>query len=92
MSVRLQVYIDEWIAHISQALDEAVPYGHVVLTLPEALRLYSYRDRMLLADLMQCGVEMLQDALGGISRLRAPQGMRWCARRRAEQATGISTS
>ena len=38
-----KVYIDQWVAHISQALYEGVAYRHVVLTVPEALRLYFYR-------------------------------------------------
>ena len=36
---------------------------HVVLTIPDALRMTFFHDRSLLADLMQCGVKMLGDAL-----------------------------
>lgn len=63
-----KVSIDQWVAHIGQTLYEGVPYRHVVLTVPKALHLYFYRDRQLLADLMQCGVEMLRDALSGVKR------------------------
>lgn len=63
-----KVYIDQWVAHISQALYEGVAYRHVVLTVPEALRPSFYRDRHLLADLMQCGVTMLSEALSWVKK------------------------
>jgi hypothetical protein len=40
----------------------------VVLTVPKALPLFFYHDRLLLAELMQCGVQMLQDALAWVKR------------------------
>jgi hypothetical protein len=63
-----KVYIDQWVAHIGQTLYEGVAYRHVVLTVPKALQVFFYRDRPLLADLMQCGVAMLQDALAWVTR------------------------
>jgi Putative transposase/Transposase zinc-binding domain len=69
-----KVYIDQWVAHISQALYEGVAYRHVVLTVPEALRPYFYRHRPLLADLMQCGVALLQDALAWVQKQRLEVG------------------
>src|SRR5437764_1309430 len=54
-----KVYVDEWVAHIGLTLYEGVSYRHTVLTMPDALHLEFYRDRSLLADLMQCGVAML---------------------------------
>ena len=58
-----KVYVDEWVAHIGRTLYEGVSYRHVVLTMPDALHLEFYRDRPLLADLMQCGVAMRSDVL-----------------------------
>ena len=63
-----KVYIDQWVAHIGQTLYERVSYRHVGLTVPKALHLCFYRDRPLLAELMQCGVQMLQDALAWVKR------------------------
>src|SRR6266446_933790 len=53
---------------------EGVAYRHVVLTMPEALHLEFYRDRPLLADLMQCGVAMLSDALSWFTKVRLEAG------------------
>jgi Putative transposase/Transposase zinc-binding domain len=69
-----KVYIDQWVAHIGQTLYEGVSYRHVVLTMPKALQLCFYRARPLLADLMQCGVAMLQDALAGVKRCMLEAG------------------
>ena len=69
-----KVYIDQWVTHIGQTLYEGVAYRHVVLTVPKALHLFFYRDRPLLADLMQCGVHMLQDALAKVKRCALEAG------------------
>ena len=42
-----KVYVDEWVAHIGRTLYEGVSYRHVVLTMPEALRIELYRHRAL---------------------------------------------
>jgi Putative transposase/Transposase zinc-binding domain len=69
-----KVYVDEWVAHIGRTLYEGVAYRHVVLTMPEALHLEFYRDRPLLADLMQCGVAMLSDALSWFTKVKLEAG------------------
>ena len=69
-----KVYVDEWVAHIGRTLYEGVSYRHVVLTMPDALRLEFYRDRPLLADLMQCGVAMLSDALSWLTKVKLEAG------------------
>src|SRR6266699_6189759 len=69
-----KVYVDEWVAHIGQTLYEGVSYRHVVLTMPDALHLEFYRDRRLLADLMQCGVAMLSDALSWFTKVKLEAG------------------
>jgi hypothetical protein len=63
-----KVYSDHWVAHIGQTLYEGVSYRHVVLTVPKALHLFFSRDRLLLAELMQGGVAMWQDALRWVKR------------------------
>ena len=69
-----KVYVDEWVAHIGRTLYEGVSYRHVVLTMPDALHLEFYRDRPLLADLMQCGVAMLRDALSWFTQVKLEAG------------------
>ena len=69
-----KVYVDEWVAHIGRTLYEGVAYRHVVLTMPDALHLEFYRDRPLLADLMQCGVAMLSDALSWFTKVKLEAG------------------
>ena len=69
-----KVYVDEWVAHIGRTLYEGVSYRHVVLTMPDALHLEFYRDRPLLADLMQCGVAMLRDALSWFTKVTLEAG------------------
>src|SRR5262245_51605515 len=69
-----KVYVDEWVAHSGRTLSEGVAYRPVVLTMPEALRLEFYRDRPLLADLMQCGVAMLRDALSWFTQGKLEAG------------------
>jgi hypothetical protein len=44
------------------------------LTMPEALHLEFYRDRSPLADLMQCGVAMLSDALSWLKKVQLEAG------------------
>jgi hypothetical protein len=68
------VYVDEWVAHIGRTLYEGVSYRHVVLTMPDALRIEFYRHRALLADLMKCGVAMLSDALSWFKKVRLEAG------------------
>src|SRR5262245_17909224 len=69
-----QVYVDEWGARIGRTLSEGVSYRHVVLTMPDALPLECYRDRRRLADLMQCGVAMLSDALSWCTKVTLEAG------------------
>ena len=69
-----KVYVDEWVAHIGRTLYEGVAYRHTVLTMPDALHLEFYRDRPLLADLMQCGVAMLSDALSWFTKVKLEAG------------------
>lgn len=56
-------YVDKWVEYISDHLFEGVKYRHVVLTIPEELRIYFYRDKRLLSKLMATGHEMMSSAL-----------------------------
>jgi Transposase zinc-binding domain/Putative transposase len=69
-----QVYVDEWVAPIGRTLYEGVAYRHTVLTMPDALHLEFYRNRLLLADLMQCGVAMLSEALSWLKKVKLEAG------------------
>ena len=84
-----KVYVDEWVAHIGRTLYEGVAYRHTVLTMPDALHLEFYRDRLLLADLMQCGVAMLSDALSWFTKVKLEAG--YVVVRRPRGARGIGT-
>lgn len=58
-----KVYVDNWVSHISKILFEGVYYRHIVLTVPEALRKYFYKDQSLLSWLMKTGVNCLKDVM-----------------------------
>ena len=47
----------------SNPLYEGMAYRHVVLTVPDSIRMPFFHDRSLLAALMKCGVQMLGEAL-----------------------------
>src|SRR6266852_1735651 len=42
-----KVYIDQWVSHIGRTLYEGVAYRHVVLTMPDTLRMTFFHDRSL---------------------------------------------
>lgn len=69
-----KVDIDQWVTPIAQTLYEGMAYRPVVLTVPKALHLFFSRDRPLLADLMQCGVQMLQEAFAKVKRCALEAG------------------
>jgi len=56
-------YVDRWVEYISSHLFPGVKYRHVVLTMPEELRIYFYRNKYLLAKLTAVGHKMMEDAL-----------------------------
>ena len=66
--------MESGVAHIGRTLYEGVSYRHVVLTMPDALHLEFYRDRPLWADLIQCGVAMLRDALAWFTKVKLEAG------------------
>jgi hypothetical protein len=58
-----KVYIDRWADFVARRLLPGVTYRHVVLTLPEYLRIWFFRDPTLLSPLMRAGHACLKDIL-----------------------------
>jgi hypothetical protein len=65
---------DEGVSHIGRPLYAEVPYRHVVLTVPDVIRLPFFHDRSLLAALMTCGVQMLGEALSWCNKVALEAG------------------
>lgn len=63
-----KVYSDQWAARIEAILFLGVAYRHTVLTVPDGLRIYFYRDARLLSELMKVGVKCLEDTLATVLR------------------------
>ena len=63
-----KVYTDQWAARIEAILFPCVAYRHTVLTVPDELRIYFYREAWLLSELMRVGVRCLEDTLGTVLR------------------------
>jgi hypothetical protein len=61
-----KVYIDNFVNKISNMLHPGMRYRHVVLTIPEQLRVYFYRDRTegdILKELFKTGYKCLEDVM-----------------------------
>jgi len=56
-----KVYTDRWADFIGRRLLPGVTYRHVVLTMPEFLRTWFYRDPKLLSPFMRAGNRCLKD-------------------------------
>lgn len=54
-------YTDRWVDFISRRLLPGITYRHFVLTMPESLRIWFYRDPKLLSPLMRAGQACLLD-------------------------------
>lgn len=64
-----KVYVDEWVSQVSGNLHEGVVYRHIVLTVPEKLRVTFYgNEEKLLGKLMISGVKCLDDYYSQVSR------------------------
>ena len=64
-------------AHVSHVLQPGVKYRHMILTVPEQLRIVFYRDRhegKLLSALMRCGYECLEDVVSRAVRQQVKIG------------------
>jgi hypothetical protein len=58
-----KVYTDRWADFIARRLLPGITYRHVVLTMPEFLRLWFFRNPELLSSLMRAGHACLKDIL-----------------------------
>ena len=64
-------YTDDFVAQVSEMLHAGVSYRHMVLTIPEQLRIVFFRERhtgKLLSALMKCGHECLEDVVSTVKR------------------------
>lgn len=65
-------YVDDFVCQVSKMLHPGVIYRHIVLTLPEQLRIVFYRlrhDGSLLSAFMKSGHECLEDVVSTVKRL-----------------------
>jgi hypothetical protein len=62
-----KVYTDRWADFVARRLLPGVAYRHVVLTMPEFLRIWFFRDPTLLSPLMRAGNACLKDILNTCS-------------------------
>lgn len=58
-----KIYTERWVEYISKALFKGMKYRHVVLTVPEELRKWFYKEVELLSELMKVGHEFYEDAV-----------------------------
>ncbi len=61
-----KVYVDRFVMQVSKILHPGLTYRHIILTIPEQLRIYFYRDRYskaLLSAFMRCGYECLEEVV-----------------------------
>lgn len=62
-----KVRADTWAEFVGRRLLPGVAYKHIVLTMPECLRNWFYRDPSLLSPLMRCGNACLKDVFSAKS-------------------------
>lgn len=70
-------YTDDFVAQVSQILQPGLIYRHLVLTVPEQLRIHFYRQRQeeaLLSELMRCGYDCLEDVVSTAVRQKVKIG------------------
>lgn len=58
-----RAHLEEWTSKIEASLFEEVDYRHLILTVPEQLRTYFYRQPKLLDKLIKTGLNMIKDVL-----------------------------
>ena len=63
-----KVYTDQWAARIEAILFSGVAYRRTVLTVPDELRIYFYKNAGLLSELMRVGIKCLEDTLSTVFR------------------------
>jgi hypothetical protein len=66
-----KVYVDDVVSQVSKSLHVGVRYRHIVLTMPEQLRIYFYHNRQegkLLTMFMRAGYKCLENAVSVMLR------------------------
>ena len=56
-----RAYTDRWVEFVGRRLLPGVTYRHIVLTMPKFLRVWFYRNRLILSVLIQTGNACLRD-------------------------------
>ncbi len=72
-----KVYVDNFVNQVSKKLHNGVIYRHVILTIPEQLRVCFYNDRdkgLLLSALMATGYNCLESAVSKVKRRKIKLG------------------
>jgi len=69
-----KVYTDRWADFVARRLLPGVTYRHVVLTMPEFLRIWFFRDPTLLSPLMRAGNACLKDILNTCASVKLDIG------------------
>jgi len=68
-------YTDRWMEFISRRLIPGVTYKHLVLTTPDHLRIYFYRNRELLSPFMRLAHLLLQDVFQQMFKIKLDIGL-----------------
>ena len=63
-----RIRLENWLQQMEWTLFEEVDYRHVVLTMPEVLRVYFYREPEKLKRFIQVGLEMLKELIREVSK------------------------
>lgn len=58
-----KIYTDEWVEYIGKTLFKGMRYRHLVLTVPERLRIWFYREPELLSELMKEGYKFFEEVI-----------------------------
>ncbi len=72
-----QKYTDDFVAQVSQMLRLGLRYRHIVLTIPEQLRKFFYKNRFkgkLLSVFMRCGYSCLEDVVSYVLKQKVKIG------------------
>lgn len=73
-----KVYTDNFVSRVSEMMHPGMRYRHVILTIPEQLRIYFYRDRFegnLLSKLFETGYKCLEKVISDKFRRRLKIGI-----------------
>ena len=70
-------YVDDFVCTISEMLHPGVIYRHIVLTIPEQLRMTFFDERhagKLPSTFMRCGYDCLEDVVSTVKRKELKKG------------------